>query len=257
MRTRVVVAIVIVGCAVIAASVGTAAAATGAGFERRVERIGTTVDGRPITVTVRGRADADIDVLVVGVIHGNETAGVPIVRMLDRALPPRRVRYWTIRELNMDGARRGTRQNARGVDLNRNFPGAWRGGGRPFDTYYPGRRAASEPETRALLALVRRVRPDATVWYHQHANMVIRPNGVWRQALARAYERASGLAMKRYPDTGLCGTAAMWQEREFRRSLALVVELPAGRVPAGSVTRHADAIRRLAIAASLDDVRSP
>jgi protein MpaA len=231
--------------------------APAAGFERRVERIGTSVAGRPITVTVRGRRDADVDVLVVGVIHGNETAGLPVVRTLERALPPRRVRYWTIHGLNVDGAARGTRQNARGVDLNRNFPGSWRGGGRPFDTYYPGRRAASEPETRAVMALVRRVRPDVTIWYHQHATMVIRPDGAWRQALARTYERTSRLSMRRYPDTGLRGTASSWQQRELPRSLALVVELPAGRLDAPAVARHADAVRRTAIAAAFDPVRSP
>ena len=243
--------------AVVPAAAHATTQAPATGFERRVERIGTSADGRPITVTVRGRRDADVDVLVVGVIHGNENAGVPVVRVLERALPPRRVRYWTIRELNVDGARRGTRQNARGVDLNRNFPGSWRGGGRPFDTYYPGPRAASEPETRALVSLVQRVRPDVSIWYHQHANMVIRPDGAWRQDLARTYERASGLAMRRYPDTGLRGTAASWQQGALPRSLALVIELPAGRLPDGSVSRHAQAVERTAVAAAFDAVRSP
>jgi protein MpaA len=226
-------------------------------FERRVERIGTSASGAPISVVVRGRGDADIDVLVVGAIHGSERAGMPIVARLQRTLPPRRVRYWLLPALNVDGVRRGSRQNARGVDLNRNFPYRWRGGGRAFDVYYPGRARASEPETRAMLRLVRRVRPDVTIWYHQHARMVIRPQGRWRQALARTYERASGLAMRDYPVRGLRGTAATWQEAEQRRSLALVVELPAGRLARAAEARHADAVRRTAIAAIFDGVRAP
>ncbi|MCB0877589.1 MAG: succinylglutamate desuccinylase/aspartoacylase family protein [Thermoleophilia bacterium] len=221
------------------------------------EKIGVTAAGRAIYVTVRGRSDAAVDVVVVGVIHGNERAGLPIVQRLLGAGVPRSVRYWLLPALNIDGQRRNTRQNARGVDLNRNFPYLWRGGGRPFDVYYPGRSRASEPETRAYMRLVQRVHPDATIWYHQHARMVIRPDGRWRQALARVYERASGLAMRRYPVTGLRGTASTWQQAEQRRALALVVELPAGRLSRAAVGRHADAVRRLALAAWRDDVRSP
>ena len=66
--------------------------------------------------------------------------------------------------------------------------------------------------------------------------MASRPDGAWRQALGRAYERASGLAMRHYPITGLRGTAASWQQQELVRSLALVVELPAGRLGADAVT---------------------
>jgi murein tripeptide amidase MpaA len=34
---------------------------------------------------------------------------------------PARIDLWTIRTVNPDGIRAGTRKNARGVDLNRNF----------------------------------------------------------------------------------------------------------------------------------------
>lgn len=252
----VVVAALAVGTAA-AAGASTRADACTSCFERRVERIGTTAQGRPITVVARGRRDADIDVLVVSGIHGNERGGGPIVRQLQRELPPRRVRWWLVAGLNVDGMRRDTRQNARGVDLNRNFPFDWRGGGRPFDTFYPGPRAASEPETRAVLGLVRRVRPDLTLWYHQHARLVDQPSGAWRVALARIYARWSQLPLRSGVFGRLHGTATSWQHHEQPRSAAFVVELPAGTPGATAVARHLVAIRRTSIAAAHDDVRSP
>jgi protein MpaA len=177
-----------------------------------------------------------------------------VIAQLARSAPPRGICLWLLASLDPDGQRRGTRHNARGVDLNRNFPFDWRGGGRPFDTYFPGRARASEPETRAALAMIRSIRPDVTIWYHQHLDMVIRPPLPWRQALARAYERTSRLPMRSYPGGRLHGTASAWQHTEQPRSAALVVELPAGRLPAAAVRRHVAAVRAVGAAAAADAV---
>ena len=64
--------------------------------------------------------------LVVGAIHGNEPAGKAVSRRLRRARPPRGTALWLIDDANPDGAAAGTRHNAHGVDLNRNFPYRWR-----------------------------------------------------------------------------------------------------------------------------------
>ncbi|MCW2923549.1 MAG: murein peptide amidase [Thermoleophilia bacterium] len=225
-----------------------------------VVQFGRSAAGHPIRVARHCAADATVDVLVVGVIHGNETAGLPVVSRLAHTPPPPHTCLWLLAALNPDGVRRGTRHNARGVDLNRNFPTGWRGGGRPFDTYFAGRARASEPETRAAMAAVRRIRPDATVWYHQHLAAVLTPALPWRVALARVYERVSGLAMRSYTSTGgppTTGTASAWQAAEQPLSLPLVVELPAGPLPARSLARHAAAVRALAVAAGRDHVDAP
>jgi protein MpaA len=72
-----------------------------------------------------------------------------------------------IDDLNPAGVAAHTRENAHGVDLNRNFPWRWRRTGRPGDQQYPGPRALSEPEARLAHSLVLRPRPQLTVWFHQ------------------------------------------------------------------------------------------
>src|SRR5688500_6245362 len=100
--------------------------------------------------------------------------------------------------------------------------------------------------------MVRAVRPDVTVWYHQRLTLVIRPPLPWRVTLARTYERASGLPMRGYPGWTRYGTASSWQHAEQPWSAALVVELPAGALPGSAAARHADAIRAVALAAAAD-----
>jgi N-acetylmuramoyl-L-alanine amidase len=201
-----------------------------------------SVEGRPIRALRVGSSRAPIRVLVVGAIHGDELAGEAVVRRLRRAHPPRGVQLWLVDTVNPDGAVAGRRQNARGVDLNRNFPVGWRGGGRPFDTYYPGPRPLSEPESRAAAALVRRLRPRITVWYHQHLRIVVRAGG--DPALQLLYSRRSGLRLHRLPRYP--GTAIGWQNHEFPGDTAMVVELPAGRLSPREVARHAAAVLALA-----------
>jgi protein MpaA len=196
-------------------------------------------------VVARGFPGATRNVLVIGVVHGTEPAGLAVVRALRYATPPPGVRYWLVAAANPDGLARGSRQDARGVDLNRNFPGTWTSGGRVGDTYYPGPRAASEPETRAIMALVRRVHPDVTVWYHQHLGIVVRPAAYHARQVAAAYARLSGIPMRPYVQ--LRGTAIAWQSIEQPASAPLVVELRAGSLTAAQVRAHVRAVNAAAV----------
>jgi N-acetylmuramoyl-L-alanine amidase len=212
---------------------------------------GSSVQGQPIGSVRTGAPDAARTVLAVGVIHGNETAGRAVVRALRRTTPPRGVQVHTVYTMNPDGEDAGTRQNARGVDLNRNWPYRWRGGGAPFDTYFPGPRARSEPETRAMMRLIRRIRPDVTLWYHQRLALVdLVRRGDHR--IIRAYGRRVGLPARQLPSYR--GTATSWQNRRFPGATAFVVELPDGRLTRAQARRHARAavatVRRPATAAA-------
>jgi murein peptide amidase A len=199
--------------------------------------IGHSAQGREIRATRVGEEGARVNVLVVGDVHGNEPAGEAIVARLRRA-KLEGVTLWLVRTGNPDGRAADTRQNARGVDLNRNFPWRWRPGAR--GTYFPGPRAGSEPETQALMRLVKRVRPQLGIYYHQHLGITVRARGA-DPAVQREYARRTGLPLRSLPDYR--GTAIGWQNHLIRDGSAFVVELRAGPAP---VQKHVDAVLALA-----------
>jgi protein MpaA len=179
-------------------------------------------------------------VLVVGCIHGNECAGTAVTRRLVRGAPPR-FDLWVVPNLNPDGTAEGIRQNARGVDLNRNFPSQWRPIGTRFDPQYSGPRPSSEPETRFAERLIRRLRPRLTIWFHQPQDVV----RAWGRSIREAQRYA---ALARLPFRRLRwphGTAPNWQNHRFPRSSSFVVELPPGPLSPAAARRLARAVLRL------------
>jgi protein MpaA len=109
--------------------------------------LGRSADGRAIRVVRIGQAKAEDRVLVVGCIHGNECAGISIARWLERVTPPPDAQLSMIEDLNPEGFAAGTRQNGRGVDLNRNFPWHWGPLEHPGGLHYSGTGPLSEPES--------------------------------------------------------------------------------------------------------------
>jgi murein peptide amidase A len=204
--------------------------------------VGHSSRGVPIRAVRTGVATSPHKVLVVGVIHGNETAGSPVVRRLIRRASPTGFDLWLVRNFNPDGTRLGVRQNARGVDLNRNFGSEWVPIGRPWDPEYSGPRPWSEPETRAARRLVLDLRPDLTIWFHQ-PQRIVRAWGPSR-AGARDYARLAHMRYRsiRWPP----GTASNWQNHRFRGTTSFVVELAPGPLSARGVRRHARAVVALA-----------
>ena len=198
---------------------------------------GASVQDRPIAVVRRGPQDAPRRVLVVGSVHGDEPGGRQVTAALLRRTPPDGVAVYVVHDLNPDGSRRGTRTNARGVDLNRNFPHRWRSAAR--GRYWPGPRAASEPETRYAMALSRAVRPDVTVWLHQPYGFVV-PTAGARMSIVRRYARVAHMPVRSLPRYR--GTAAGWQNAVLPGGGAFVVELRAGRQSSLTVRRHVRAV---------------
>jgi N-acetylmuramoyl-L-alanine amidase len=216
-----------------------ALAPAGAALPPRAETIGTTAEGRPIRAELVGSRRARTKILVVGSIHGNEPAGRAITRRLRRVRPPSGTAFWVIDDANPDGSAAGSRHNAHGVDLNRNFPYRWQ----PQDgVYESGPGPASEPETQALQRFIERERPRVTLWYHQALRMVVAAEGDAK--LERLYARGSALPRKRLP--AYHGTVSSWQNSSFPDDTAFVVELPGGRLDPPGVRRHARTVRSLA-----------
>jgi murein peptide amidase A len=213
-----------------------AGASGAARVPRHTVAIGRSVDGRRLIADVIGPESAPRKLLLVGCIHGNECAGVRILTAVASRRPPAGVQLWLVRELNPDGTAAGTRQNARGVDLNRNFPFRWERITDP--TYDSGPHPASEPETRAATALILRIHPAVTIWYHQHQDLVDMAGG--DRGVARRYAQLSHL---RPTCLGfLPGTAPAWQNHRLRGTTSFVVELPAGPVGGLGISRHLRAV---------------
>ncbi len=176
-------------------------------------------------------------------IHGDERAGLGVVGRIPEAELDG-VRLWVIPSLNPDGSRSRSRGNSRGVDLNRNFPFRWRGGVPKSSGYYPGPSPASEPETRAAMGFLERIRPEVSVWYHQPWGAVLACGGA-PEAAARYAELAGMRTSCR--GLGLRGTAISWQNEVIGGGQAFVVEFPEAGAPQRIARRHA---RALAIIAS-------
>jgi murein peptide amidase A len=114
--------------------------------------------------------------LLFASIHGEEPETTYALSRALRQLPERSPDCAIVLAANPDGLLRGTRGNARGVDLNRNFPARnWQANpvmhrstieDQSDIRLSPGPKAASEPETQALIALIEQLKPEQVIALH-------------------------------------------------------------------------------------------
>jgi hypothetical protein len=143
---------------------------------------GRSVRGVPLwhrDVSLSGKPPR-VRVLVLGGIHGDEMASVNVVfDWMERSLKasPDGIQWRMVPLVNPDGLmnKPSTRVNARGVDLNRNFPTPdWASTAKTYwvsrtgkdPRRFPGYRAMSEPETQWLQKQVEQFKPNLIVSVH-------------------------------------------------------------------------------------------
>jgi murein peptide amidase A len=196
---------------------------------RTTVTLGHSVEGRRIVATAanglgdgHGHGGGPL-VLVIGCIHGDECAGIKAAKRSDVGCPPYGDGLVVVPNVNPDGLAARTRLNAHGVDLNRNFSEGWQRAGFPWDPEYSGPQPFSEPESRVARRLIRGLRPEVTIWFHQQEERLVRAWGPSVPA-ARTYARLAGEPFRHMP--WLAGTAPNWQNHRFPGTSSFVVELP-------------------------------
>lgn len=210
-------------------------------LRREPALFGRSVLGAPLEVWGPDRPASDL--LVLAGTHGEEGEGVAVLSAALRSLPDGALACPVVLALNPDGLARGTRGNARGVDLNRNFPSpTWRP--EPVCTRWtldaerdvelsPGEAPGSEPETAALLELIARVRPSLVLSLHAPLACVDDPAGTPLGAWLAEQGDLPRVGDVGYPTPGSLGTWGAEHE------IAVVTyELPAASTD-DLVRRHA------------------
>jgi protein MpaA len=202
--------------------------------------VGRSSLGRPLYAGRFGPPGSPI--LVVAGVHGNEESSVEAALELCRWLaahPPARA-VLVLPALNPDGVVAHTKNSARDVDLNRNFPARnFRVEHEP--SYDPGPAPLSEPESRALAELVE-VGLEAVVAVHAPFACVNYdgPAAAWAEEISASCGWPARADIG-YPTPGSLGS---WLGRD-RGLPVITLELPAGAY--GAFAREAQSALQTAI----------
>jgi hypothetical protein len=171
--------------------------------------IGRSVQHRPIVAWHLGEQRPGLPtVMIISTMHGNERQIQQIPQALRDGGKIHGIDLWVVPVMNPDGLARDTRQNAHGIDLNRNFPTQWV---HTTGHYGSGPSPASEPETRAMMRFLLKIRPDRLISFHQPLFGVdVDPR---RPSFSHRVGRALHLPVSRVRCGGVCGgTMTQWFE---------------------------------------------
>lgn len=126
-------------------------------------QVGSSFEGRPLRAATFGAGE--LRVFLLGGIHGDErVGGESLPRLRERLREAGFLGDLTLRvfeDMNPDGTHASSRFNARGVDLNRNFPASNFRSGRGY-----GVAPLSESESACLLEDLRRFDPQLVIVFH-------------------------------------------------------------------------------------------
>lgn len=179
------------------------------------------VSEKGTVLDIYGPRTGPVDILLIAAMHGDENETTVVLSEALRRIPMGGIKNPVILSTNPDGALQGTRSNARGVDLNRNWPTAnWspetvhhkdHGGAVQDIGLSPGESPASEPETRALLECVKRLQPRTVISLHAPLACIEDP-----RATPLAQWIASQVKLPLVPDVGYAtpGSFGTWSAEQ-------------------------------------------
>jgi hypothetical protein len=224
------------------------------------ERIATTVEGRSVW-SFRFGPRRTRGVFLLSLLHACEWVGaLSLIDLAERVAERRPDLPLTVVPVaNPDGAARAhesalrhtlrfPRGNARGIDLNRNFPPFHHGEGfwSIWPWYRPGPYPESEPETAGIVTLARRIEPAVSLSFHSFGRWFFFPPAHRRKLWAAtgrhraSLERVGGARRIGYR-SGQLGRWKFWfraygTELDFLchevDSLAFLVEVSRGGIGA-------------------------
>lgn len=185
--------------------------------------------GQPIEVETYG--NGPLKILIIGGQHGNELPSVPLVTRLRNEIAENpsytdgRTIHFLLRA-NPDGVDLGTRQNAAGVDLNRNMKYGW-APSTPGSFTYGGPSPYSEPESVALAKIIETLNPSRILSVHAYADIIdFDTNGGFTLAQLMAKKNGMTVAPISYPTPGSLGHYC-----RFHNISLVTLELPSGISP--------------------------
>lgn len=197
-------------------------------FGPQTRQLGKSVLGLPIVGHFFGVTGPKT--LIFAAIHGDEPNTAFVANQLVEHLTKNPEAYYARRVAvvpvaNPDGLARGTRKNAREIDLNRNFPARNFAVGKK-DRYFGGEQPASEPETQLLIELIDDWQPNRIITLHaitrgKHGNNFDGPAEGLAKTMSR-HNEYSVLKTMGYPTPGSFGS---WAGID-RRLPSITLELP-------------------------------
>ncbi len=200
--------------------------------------IGASVKGRAITAHSFGSGSSVL--LFTGGMHGSEPSGYTTMQAFAQYLQangdivPAGKRVVIVPNTSPDGIAAGSRNNSRNVNIDRNFPTKnWKAAIETSSGVLPtggGTSAGSEPETAALMALTRQLRPRLEVSFHAKGSLVGANKFGDSVAIGNIYAKTVGYktmyydaeAVMGYPMTG---EYEDWMGEEMNIP-AILIELP-------------------------------
>lgn len=170
-------------------------------------KIGTSYDNRTIWCLRMGKPNAERKLVIDAAIHGREWLNTQIIMRQTEDMLRNYADYKerfketclyiipmdnpdgvTISQYGFDAIRNENlrrickkaghakiwKANARGVNLNNNFPAGFKKGAsnKPHYMAYNGKKAGSEKETKALMDFIKQVKPDAVLNLHSMGNVL-------------------------------------------------------------------------------------